>query len=157
MIEVLVVMTVIGLLLVAALPRLGYVPEGIEARRAESAVRDAFGAASHLALAGGQAVDVRFAASDTAWQVVRSRPGVVESTDERDRLEVIYAKLNHFPVSSAVTVDVVDDASTAEVAYAFYPDGSAYGPGTTMRLGARAWSLEVDRLTGRPILTRSVP
>jgi type II secretory pathway pseudopilin PulG len=153
----LVVLLIVGLVLALALPRLGYIPAGLRIANSLGAIRAAFASATTIAAASGRPVRVQLVLDQHLLQV--HRPAAAPTADGRptgagrifDRLQ--FFALDDSVVLDTMVVEVPEDP--AILTYRFYPNGEASGPEIPLRIADRPYVLDVDRLTGRPLIRAS--
>ncbi len=159
LLEVIIVLVLLVMVVTIVLPRVGVVPLGLRVSQMVDRVHSAFHAAASIALATGEPVKISF---DFGSQKIRldsqpssrRRPTHSVAADDYDAAS-FFDQLKIFDLPDGVGYD--EDFESAEenrggLLYQFFPNGEASGPKIRLMLGRRRFTLDVDRLTGRPIL-----
>lgn len=133
LVELLVVLTILGILLTLAPAALNRVLPGLQLK---SAAREV---AATLREARGQAIRDNLAVA-VVVDTETGRYGLADRQEVKTLDEAIAVTL-HTAVSERI-----DDARGR---IRFYPDGTATGGGVTLRRGSRSYDVLVDWLTGR--------
>jgi len=158
------VLVIAGLALAVALPRFGFIPEGVTLSRTVNTINAAFYSASSLALASGRPVALNF---EFEHQRIRLEPqgtavALASPAENLDEPEVeeqprgsVFMDLELFLLPpTAAPAPLIGDAPEDEMGhFLFYPNGEAAGAILYLRVGSRALVVDVDRLTGRPLLS----
>lgn len=177
LIELLIVIIIIGLILALALPGLGKFPAGVLTRKTISDIESAFTQARLMALASGAQSSLHFGfesneifikaghpANDFGLMLQRAKNPDSEDSEEEPivKRSKIFASIksslhNGVSVKPLEEADLSDAYTEKELAerysYDFYADGEALGPVLGLNIGTKKYHIEVDRLTGRPIIT----
>lgn len=169
LIEWLVVLAVIGMVLGVVLPRIGLVPSSVRIAKSTGAIRAAFKTALGRSMASGQIVQVYFDFPGHRLRLeVVAPPPPLEELEKEDgeaaRQEREQAAFSLFDDLQLFELDELTDLNTdlvevpenaAVLSYRFYPNGEAAGPHMPIRIDDRWFTVDVDRLTGRPIIVET--
>lgn len=164
-IEVLVVLFLIAAVAGIALPRLQLVPAGVQRRGTVNAIADAFRNAGSLAMATGQQVEVRL---DFAADAIRLTPrGPARELEQPDdpmgpddpdlppMAHPLFQDMLQVSLDASIELDEMrsfDLDPDLDQTYRFYANGEADGPSLPIRIAGVPFTVDVDRLTGRPTI-----
>ncbi len=161
LIEIMVVLLILGLVLAVVMPRIGATPLGLRVASTFSTLRNACAAASTQARATGQPVRLYF---DFGNNELRPEPeGESSAFDQQPASAVELEKpvgslfrgtqLYRLDPTVLLNLEEIDPPLDArELSFVFYPSGEATGPRLPITIGRRWFTIDVDRLTGKPII-----
>ena len=158
--ELIVVVVIIGFMLVAAIPKVGYVANGIKRAESVKTINSAFHMASTIASATGMPAKLIFDLGENHIQIERSSPSKSYNSGEgeTDALSspVLFNDVQKFNLPLKTVVDddqFFIDPVDGPIEYQFYPNGEASGPEVSILIsGYYRLTIDVDRLTGRPLI-----
>ena len=179
LIEIIIVIAIMAVIVGLVLPRIGKLPEGLRIENCigtfETAFRDAAlrasatGATVKVKLdAAGNKLDLEEIARPPLPTVATPAPGGVASTLSSSRAPMTAAQApNEPPAESRYSggksyelpngiewkLETWDAELYGSPSYTFYPNGEAAGPRLEFDAGNRRLRLDVNRLTGRPLVT----
>lgn len=168
LVEILVVLAILGFVLALVLPRIGKLPRRLLIQNGLSQIRMAFRDAGTRARASGNPTSLVLHPDSHEFRIengVRqgesaaganplpgSGPG---NSGKGGSSPNFLSKLSSYKVPAEITwklEGVVLDEGKA-VTYSFFPGGEASGTALEFELSNAYFVLDVDRLTGRPIIT----
>jgi len=163
LIEIVVVLAIIALALSLMLPKTGRVPRRVVRRSTLSTVRVAFRDASLKARASATPVRLVLDAEKEAFrldelptQIEGAPVGTLTPRDDPGASDGpgFLSRLSEYPFDFDVDWHLEDLPADVgnQLAYAFFPDGEATGPTVEFTVVGTRYRLDVDRLTGRPLL-----
>ncbi len=165
LVEVIVVVLVLVLALSLVLPRFGRMPRRVVVQTTLSAIRVSFANASLRARSSGQPVWLVLDAETHVLCAESSRPGpdatgdepsdVAAGSDESPAQKHSKASEGGHVLSSEVEWHLPPDATSHDGAtrlFLFEPNGEASGTALEFSVVDSRFRLDVDRLTGRPLL-----
>jgi prepilin-type N-terminal cleavage/methylation domain-containing protein len=167
LLEILVVLAILGFVLALVLPRIGRLPRQLLIQNGLSQIRMAFRDAGTKARASGKPTRLILSPESHEFRIENGlaqgaqtaelggissgNPGSPEGGRETPGF---LSKLSSYkvPTEIAWNLDDVlrDDSGT--VTYSFFPGGEASGSAVEFELGDSHFVLDIDRLTGRPII-----
>lgn len=162
LLEMVIVLAAIALFLALVLPRTGRMPRRLVLESTLSGVRSAFRDAGLRARAQGVpirlALDVEegffrikgTAAAQSQTPAAASVPG----GEDAARREGLLKRVGNYKLPRGVEWDLssVPDDDGEGPGFSFFPDGAAAGAAVEFAVGKSRYRLDVDRLTGRPII-----
>lgn len=167
LVEILVVLAILGFVLALVLPRIGRLPRRLLIQNGLSQIRMAFRDAGTRARASGKPTSLvllpdshEFRIEDGVRQggataglneILPSDPG---NSTARSRTPNFLSKLSRYKVPAEITwkLETVTLDGEGSVTYSFFPGGEASGAAVEFELGSSHFVLDIDRLTGRPII-----
>jgi len=168
LVEMLVVLAIMGFVLALVLPRIGRLPRRLLIQNGLSQIRMAFRDAGTKARASGKPTSLvlhpdshEFRIEDGLRQegepaarlnsILPSDPG---TSAAGSRSHSFLSKLSRYKVPAEITwkLETVTLDGEGAVIYSFFPGGEASGVAVEFELGGSHFVLDVDRLTGRPII-----
>ena len=180
MLEIVVVLVILGLVLALALPRIGRLPRRLVIERALSTLRSAFRDAGMKARATGKPVGLVLDVEKGVLRLEDvpgfASPGVSapspadtsaaedEEADGDEGAQApkpagFLARLGDYRLPADLKWDEFEAAEAAEgdgdakePAFSFFPGGEASGQPLTFAIRGHRFRLDVDRLTGRPLI-----
>ncbi len=157
LIEVIVVLVIFGLILGIALPKIGSVSSGIIQSNAIKNIKSSFYMASSIAAASGKPVKLKFNLEQKSIDINHAASTTVNRhIDESDAPRgSLFDDLKQFklPESAELNPHSFHDDSDDAFEYSFYPNGEASGSGISILIEESiALSIDVDRLTGKPLI-----
>lgn len=177
--ELLVVVAITSLIIGIALPSIGKFPSGVLTRRTISDLEGAFNNARLMALASGAkaTIKVNFESDEVTVsptsksaefsQLVQraQNPDMDELEEEQTSSKNVLFNEIKLKLHNGVKIKPQEDFefddydfSNPELAnryvFEFYPEGEAFGPVLDLNIGTTKYSLEVDRITGKPIIVQ---
>lgn len=153
--EMIVVVTIIGLALALVAPRVGRLPSGLLTKKAVSELRAAFRTASVRSRATGGVVELALDTEQTALRLHdRGRAATLirrEGEGPGPSAGSVLAGVEDFQLPRGATweLDDHDAADERGVRFSFFPNGEATGPSIRLEVAGRRLAFEVDRLTGQ--------
>lgn len=176
--ELLVVVAITSLILAIALPSIGKFPSGVLTRRTISDLEVGFNNARLMALASGSKVtiSVNFERDEVTVSptnksaelnqlIQRAQNPEMEEFDgvEQTRSKNVLFNEIKLKLHNGVKIkpqedfelesyDFSDPDQSKRYVFEFYPEGEAFGPVLDLNIGTAKYSLEVDRITGKPII-----
>lgn len=159
--EVIIVLVIVGTILGLVIPRLGQAAARINRDAFFKNLNSAFHMASSMAAATGSPAHLAF---DPDKQLIRvtekgKRPATT-GMDEAASAGSIFDELKEFQLPDDTIVEPTTDIRRADSSaeYVFYPNGEATGPEIVLTIGEDLkLTLDVDRLTGSPIIHVDAP
>jgi type II secretory pathway pseudopilin PulG len=165
LLEIMVVIIIIATALAVVLPQFGAIPAGIQVRDTINTLNDAMYTASGTALSDGEAARLTI---DIEGQVITiersnsqdsriSKP-LEEISDEypEQTSSYLFDEFQSFQLRYPIELDPDSHFSGEDVSttFRFYANGEATGPDELVLLvSGRRFSIDVDELTGRPLVT----
>ena len=180
LIEIAVVLAIVSLIAGLVLPMVGRLPEGLRIDDCIGKIEAAFRDAALRSRATGATVRVVLdvegkqfkleevsapplpqvtvtPAATSMFSTSSARPDPTDVASPEAAPEGRYAggKTYVFPNGIEWRLEQWDSELDGTPAYTFYPNGEAAGPYLEFTTGDRRFSVDVDRLTGRPAVTES--
>lgn len=162
LIELTIVLLLLALMLALVAPRAGRIPRAVAVRSLIGTVESAFRHAGLRARASGRPVMLepdprgnclRVASPGTSEPTAGEGNG--ESSARAPRSAVEAKRKYEFPSGTEWFAEGDQLAPDSELPhYVFFPGGEAGGPDITLIVRKQSFHISVDRLTGRPIVTR---
>jgi type II secretory pathway pseudopilin PulG len=170
LLEILIVLAIMSLVLAVVLPRIGRLPKRLAVENAQSAVRLAVVEVGMRARASGRPLRLILDVDEGCF-LVESMPSESIGGSElqpsplgpagmgaEEQAGHILSTLSRYEIPPGVewrldlggAEDLVDEEGRP--VYAFYPSGEATGSPAVFTVAGRTFELDVDRLTGRPII-----
>ncbi len=169
--EILVVIAIITLALALVLPKVGRLPRRLKVARSLSGIRIAFRETAMRARAGGQAHQLTLDLDShsfrtraiplpplTGLQGQRPKPPTAPPLED----EEADPGSSDRPRTGQTRYEISDDVKWEDEgtygegegpSFLFFPDGEASGEPLEFAIGRRRFRLDVDRLTGTPVIT----
>ena len=182
LLEMMVVLVIITLVLALVMPRVGRLPAGLLVRSAASHLRSAFRQAATCSRATGATITLtldpeknlfRQTAAKTAAPIppaavlqpsapvpaTRAKPVTVAATADSEEAAAPspYAQPHEYVLPKGIEWHVessqADGDTETPATFTFFASGEAAGTAVEYSVGKRRFRLDVDRLTGRPLVT----
>ena len=160
LLEVIVVLVVVASILGVVTPKIGGVSSRMLKSNAIKTVNSAFHMASSIASATGNPTTLTFDFTKDRILVERSSTSTSNSFPEFSESEQsgsIFDDLRQFHLPKGTERDpdsFLQDFGDSHLEFRFFPNGEASGPELIMLIeGNLKLTLDVDRLTGRPMIT----
>jgi type II secretion system protein H len=181
LLEMMIVLVIVTLVLALAVPRVGRLPSGLLVRSAASHVRSAFRQAATCSRATGTTITLTLEpeknlfrqAAAPAVPVPVAGAGLLPSAasgtppvpvarktaagSEEPPAPSVYAQPREYVLPKGITWHVeaaqAEGDAEAPAAFTFFASGEAAGHAVEYSVGKRRFRVDVDRLTGRPIIT----
>lgn len=171
MLEILLVLAIMSLVLAVVLPRIGRLPKRLAVENAQSAVRLAVVEVGMRARASGSPLRLILDVDQGCFLVESMPAGTVGGGDLQsgspgmaamasgEKQGHILSTLSRYDLPpgvewrldlGGVADGLLDDEGRP--VYAFYPNGEATGSPAVFTVAGRTFEMDVDRLTGRPII-----
>ena len=172
--EMLLVLAIISLVLAVVLPRIGRLPKRLAVESGCSAIRQAVAEAGLRARASGTPVRLILDVDENCFLVQSLAPaavagragpalaggyaGDIPGTGAKEHMGHIVSTRSRYNLPGRISwrLDGGDEESLFDEegrpVYSFFPSGEATGPRVTFVVAGRSFELEVDRLTGRPVI-----
>ena len=162
LLEIIIVLVILSTIMALVVPRLGVVPWGI--RRAEflKNINSAFHMASSVASATGHPAKLIIDINEAQIRIERGGKARIQSADTDEigfrQQGSIFDEIEKFLLPAGTTQDpnsfLINDEN--EFLYRFFPNGEAVGPRLEILIsGTHPLTIDVDRLTGRPLITEN--
>lgn len=163
LLEILIVMVIMTLALGLVLPRIGRLPAGLVFKQGVGEVRRAFRDASNRARATGATLRLTLNSDSNTLTLSEAAPPAMKlppptSATPNTTTPGAAPVAKHFSGSMQYELPKgFEWALTAEqrqgtTCFEFFPNGEATGPTVELSTGKHKLQLDVDRLTGRPIV-----
>lgn len=166
--EILVALVIMVVVMGVALPRIGRLPMGVRRQQAISTFKNAFRNASMRARATGipvQAVIMpikniiklqRTAGTRSALNQERISNFQDSENGTHPQRGGLFKKTSEYEFPNGTSWVDKDSLPTEEQTYfTFYPNGEATGPAINIKIGKMEILIDIDRLTGRVIVTQA--
>ncbi len=167
LVEMLVVLAIIGVIVGLVLPNVGKLPEGLRADSCAGTIGNAFRDAALRARATGATVKLTLDAENNRFRLEEAAAAVqapagdvsVSAAAAGDEAQAsrgrYYAGEKEYPLPNGIEwhLENWDAAVYGPPAFTFYANGECSGLRLEFSAGSRRLRLEVDRLTGNPVIT----
>ena len=162
LLEIVVVLAVLSLILAIVLPRVARVPARLTVENAHSRIRSALREAGLRARASGRPLRLVLDAEENTFRVLplpapedlRGEPPPADDDGARNP-GVVVRKLSRYDMPGSIAwhpetalLRTEDEAPF----FAFFPDGEASGTPVEFTVAKRRYVLDVERLTGHPVI-----
>ena len=156
LLEVIVVLVILSTVFALMIPKIGHVAGGVRRSALLGTINSAFHMASSIALATGKPARLVFNFSEGTMSVKRSdtnNQGTEPPDEDMDlNRESIFKDVEQFLLPEGTAPDPLMDDETVE--YRFFQNGEAAGSEVSLLITERQRiSIDVDRLTGRPLVS----
>ena len=162
LLELVIVIVIIGTALGLVLPKIGKVSWGIQRAETLKNIHSSFHMASSIASASGQPTKLIFDFEGEKIQVERgsrsSTSPLSENNDENQARVSLFEDVSEFllPSGTVQNPNSFDFSDNNRFEYQFFSNGEAAGPELEILIsGTHPMTIDVDRLTGRPLITEN--
>ena len=165
--EMIIVAAILALVSVFALPRLASAPRRLLVESALTSIRQAFNETATRARATGANLDLTLDVDNSVMQVSANSsdlpqewtPNMPAAVQESNNGLQFIASLDTYELSSDLEwlpEETGVDASEG-VTFTFFADGQASGPPIRFKIWGHQFQLDVDKLTGAPLIEDLTP
>ena len=163
--EMLIVAVILATVTAVVAPQLTKIPRRLEVEKALTEIRTAIDETSMRARATGKALQLELNIDDGAFEVkefssellnVRGwTPPLKQSEETEAMLNVAISQKSSYPLSGVIEWHPEETGlkESEEIKYSFFEDGQAAGNTLHFSIGKQSYVLDVDKLTGAPLIS----
>ncbi len=152
LIEVMIVLVIMATALGLVIPRIGKVPAGLKRAEAFKSINSSFYMASSMAAATGRPVQLIF---DFDQNRIRIQKSGDAAGDAEKGNRSLFSEVDTYALPEGTVLDpyATDAFASGNPTYDFYPNSEGAGPMVSILIGGAARvTVDIDRLTGRPLV-----